>query len=98
MKKKLLQAWLQFTEGDVLELLHRLDVENCPEVAISVLNAMFSLSLLNDIVQNCKNLDSRYAEHSSFPKDVLYVKDVLYENVKQNSFYPLKMWAHFQRL
>ncbi|XP_071411317.1 condensin complex subunit 3 isoform X1 [Pithys albifrons albifrons] len=59
MKKKLLQAWLQFTEGDVLELLHRLDVENCPEVAIPVLNAMFSLSPLQDVVQECKNLDSR---------------------------------------
>lgn len=62
MKKKLLQAWLQFTEGDVLELLHRLDVENCPEVAILVLNAVFSLIPLNDNVQNCKNLDSRYAD------------------------------------
>lgn len=69
MKKKLLQAWLQFTEGDVLELLHRLDVENCPEVAIPVLNAMFSLAPLHDIVQSCKNIDSRYAEHSSFPKE-----------------------------
>ncbi|NXD20422.1 CND3 protein, partial [Spelaeornis formosus] len=59
MKKKLLQAWLQLTEGDVLELLHRLDVENCPEVATPVLNSMFSLSPLHDIVHNCKNLDSR---------------------------------------
>ncbi|NXI99810.1 CND3 protein, partial [Psophia crepitans] len=59
MKKKLLQAWLRLTEGDVLELLHRLDVENCPEVAIPVLNAMFSLSPLHDLVENCKNLDSR---------------------------------------
>ncbi|XP_050194722.1 condensin complex subunit 3 [Myiozetetes cayanensis] len=57
--RKLLQVWLQFTEGDVLELLHRLDVENCPEVAIQVLNALFSLSPLHDIVQNCKNLDDR---------------------------------------
>ncbi|NXC71227.1 CND3 protein, partial [Anhinga anhinga] len=59
IKKKLLQAWLQLTEGDVLELLHRLDVENCPEVAAAVLNAMFSSSPLQDFVQNCKNLDSR---------------------------------------
>lgn len=73
MKKKLLQAWLQFSEGDVLELLHKLDVENCPEVAIPVLNAMFSLSPLHDIVQNCKNLDSRYAEHFLFPKDEYFV-------------------------
>uniref|UniRef100_A0A8C3T9R9 Non-SMC condensin I complex subunit G n=2 Tax=Chelydra serpentina TaxID=8475 RepID=A0A8C3T9R9_CHESE len=59
VQKKLLQAWLRLTEGDVLELLHRLDVENCPKVAVSVLNAMFSLSTLSDLVQNCKNLDNR---------------------------------------
>ncbi|XP_056346966.1 condensin complex subunit 3 [Oenanthe melanoleuca] len=74
MKKKLLPAWLQSTEGDVLELLHRLDVENCPEVAISVLNAMFSLSSLDDIVQNCKNLDSR----KLIPLEDLTVENVLY--------------------
>lgn len=66
MKKKLLQAWLQFTEGDILELLHRLDVENCPEVAVPVLNAVFSLSPLNDCVQNCKYLDNRYGHQLSF--------------------------------
>ncbi|XP_050803395.1 condensin complex subunit 3 isoform X2 [Gopherus flavomarginatus] len=59
VQKKLLQAWLRLTEGDVLELLHRLDVENCPKVAVSVLNAMFSLSPLSNLVQNCKNLDNR---------------------------------------
>ncbi|XP_005045481.1 PREDICTED: condensin complex subunit 3 [Ficedula albicollis] len=74
MKKKLLPAWLQSTEGGVLELLHRLDVENCPEVAISVLNAMFSLSSLHDIVQNCKNLDSR----KLIPLEDLTVENVLY--------------------
>ncbi|KFW67132.1 Condensin complex subunit 3, partial [Pygoscelis adeliae] len=74
MKKKLLQAWLRFTEGDVLELLHRLDVENCPEVAIPVLNAMFSLSPLHDFVQNCKNLDSR----KLIPLEDLTAENVLY--------------------
>ncbi|CAN8208227.1 unnamed protein product [Coccothraustes coccothraustes] len=74
MKKKLLQAWLQFTDGDVLELLHRLDVENCPEVAIPVLNAMFSLSPLQDIVQTCKNLDSR----KLIPLEDLTPENVLY--------------------
>lgn len=73
MKKKLLQAWVRMTEGDILELLHRLDVENCPEVAIPVLNAMFSLSPLHDLAQNCKNLDSRYADQFSFPKDEYFV-------------------------
>ncbi|KFP45685.1 Condensin complex subunit 3, partial [Chlamydotis macqueenii] len=74
MKKKLLQAWLRFTEGDVLELLHRLDVENCPEVAIPVLNAVFSLSPLHDVVQNCKNLDSR----KLIPLEDLTAENVLY--------------------
>ncbi|NXO67481.1 CND3 protein, partial [Phainopepla nitens] len=74
MKKKLLQAWLQFIEGDILELLHRLDVENCPEVAIPVLNAMFSLSPLHDIVQNCKSLDSR----KLIPLEDLTAENVLY--------------------
>ncbi|NXF50822.1 CND3 protein, partial [Oceanites oceanicus] len=74
IRKKLLQAWLRLTEGDVLELLHRLDVENCPEVAIPVLNAMFSLSPLHDFVQNCKNLDSR----KLIPLEDLTAENVLY--------------------
>uniref|UniRef100_A0A8C0ED11 Non-SMC condensin I complex subunit G n=1 Tax=Bubo bubo TaxID=30461 RepID=A0A8C0ED11_BUBBB len=74
MKKKLIQAWLQLTDGDVLELLHRLDVENCPEVAITVLNAMFSLSPLHDIVQNGKNLDSR----KLIPLEDLTAENVVY--------------------
>ncbi|KAM9381679.1 condensin complex subunit 3 [Phaethornis superciliosus] len=74
MKKKLLRSWLQLTEGDVLELLHRLDVENCPEVAISVLNAVFSLSPLHDLVRNCKNLDSR----KLIPLEELTAENVLH--------------------
>ncbi|NWU65324.1 CND3 protein, partial [Pterocles burchelli] len=74
IKKKLLQAWLQLTEGDVLELLHRLDVENCPEVAMPVLNAIFSLSPLHDFVQNCKNLDSR----KLIPLEDLTSENVIY--------------------
>ncbi|NXK06534.1 CND3 protein, partial [Herpetotheres cachinnans] len=74
MKKKLLQAWLRLTDGDVLELLHRLDVENCPEVAIPVLKAIFSLSPLHDFVQNCKNLDSR----KLIPLEDLTAENVLY--------------------
>ncbi|XP_032840453.1 condensin complex subunit 3 isoform X2 [Tyto alba] len=74
IKKKLLQAWLQLTEGNVLELLHRLDVENCPEVAIPVLNAVFSLTPLHDFVQNDKNLDSR----KLIPLEDLTAEKVLY--------------------
>ncbi|XP_027498740.1 condensin complex subunit 3 [Corapipo altera] len=81
--KKLLQVWLQVTEGDVLELLHRLDVENCPEVAIPVLNTLFSLSPLHDVVQECKYLDSR----KLIPLEDLTAENVLHwrclcENLK----------------
>ncbi|NWW97921.1 CND3 protein, partial [Caloenas nicobarica] len=72
--KKLLQAWLRSTEGDVLELLHRLDVENCPELAIQVLNTIFSSSPLHDFVQNCTNLDSR----KLIPLEDLTPENVLY--------------------
>ncbi|XP_057282683.1 condensin complex subunit 3 isoform X3 [Pezoporus wallicus] len=74
IEKKLLQAWLQMTEGDVLEFLHRLDVENCPEVATPVLNAVFSLSPLANFVHNCKNLDSR----KLIPLEDLTAENVVY--------------------
>nr|XP_034967949.1 condensin complex subunit 3 [Zootoca vivipara] len=60
VQKKLLQAWLRLVEGNVLELLHRLDVESCPEVGIPALNAMFSLSPVNDLIKNFSDLDERY--------------------------------------
>jgi condensin complex subunit 3 len=60
MQKHLLQSWLRFTEGNILELLHRLDVENSSEVAVSVLNALFSMTPLNELVVICKDNDGRY--------------------------------------
>ncbi|KAM4709366.1 condensin complex subunit 3 isoform 2-T2 [Discoglossus pictus] len=74
IQKKLLQAWLKFTEGDVLELLHRLDVENSPEVALSALNTMFSLSPVSELAQNCKNID----EKKLIPLQTLTPENVLY--------------------
>ncbi|KAM9330367.1 condensin complex subunit 3 [Gastrophryne carolinensis] len=76
MQKKLLQSWLKYTEGNVLELLHRLDVENSPEVAVSALNAMFSLSSLSELVEKCKNIDERklIPLESLSPENVLYWK------------------------
>uniref|UniRef100_A0A8D2IV96 Non-SMC condensin I complex subunit G n=1 Tax=Varanus komodoensis TaxID=61221 RepID=A0A8D2IV96_VARKO len=59
VQKKLLQAWLRLCEGNVLELLHRLDVESCPEVGVTALNAMFLLSSLNDLIKNFADLDDR---------------------------------------
>ncbi|MGH0134623.1 UNVERIFIED_CONTAM: hypothetical protein FKN15_023538 [Acipenser sinensis] len=59
VQKKLLQTWLRLLEGNVLELLHRLDIENCPGVAVAALNAMFALSPLHELTQNCSNIDNR---------------------------------------
>ncbi|XP_004624601.1 condensin complex subunit 3 isoform X2 [Octodon degus] len=59
MQKHLLQGWLHFTEGNILELLHRLDVENSSEVAVSVLNALFSKAPLSELVGVCKNDDRK---------------------------------------
>ncbi|XP_077333854.1 condensin complex subunit 3 [Lithobates pipiens] len=74
MQKKLLQSWLKYTEGNILELLHRLDVENSPEVAVSALNAMFSLSSPNELVEKCENIDKR----KLIPLDALTPENVLY--------------------
>ncbi|OCT99386.1 hypothetical protein XELAEV_18005164mg [Xenopus laevis] len=74
IQKKLIQAWLQYSEGDVLDLLHRLDVENSPEVSLSALNALFSVSPVGELVQNCKNLDER----KLIPVETLTPENVLY--------------------
>ena len=66
MQKHLLQGWLCFTEGSILELLHRLDVENSSEVAVSVLNALFSVTPLNELAEICKTNDGRYIKCSLF--------------------------------
>ncbi|XP_051896147.1 condensin complex subunit 3 [Pristis pectinata] len=58
VKKKLLQAWLRTLDGNVLDLLHCLDVENCVDVAESALNALFSQSPLEELVDNCQNLNN----------------------------------------
>lgn len=65
-QKHLLQGWLRFAEGNVLELLHRLDVENSSEVAVSVLNALFSVTPLNELAEICKHNDNRYIKYSLF--------------------------------
>ncbi|KAM4049960.1 condensin complex subunit 3 [Anomaloglossus baeobatrachus] len=76
MQKKLLQSWLKYTDGNVLELLHRLDVENSPEVAVSALNAMFALSSVSELVEKCKNIDERklIPLNTLSPENVLYWK------------------------
>lgn len=61
VKSKLLPAWLRLLEGKVLDLLHRLDVENCAEIAFEVLNALFSgTESLEELLQDGVSLDGRY--------------------------------------
>ncbi|OWK06957.1 NCAPG [Cervus elaphus hippelaphus] len=77
MQKHLLQGWLSFTEGNILELLHRLDVENSSEVAVSVLNALFSVTPLNELAEICKTNDGR----KLIPADTLTPEIALYWRV-----------------
>ncbi|XP_026959079.1 condensin complex subunit 3 isoform X2 [Sagmatias obliquidens] len=77
VQKHLLQGWLRFTEGSILELLHRLDVENSSEVAVSVLNALFSVTPLNELAEICKNNDGR----KLIPADTLTPEIALYWRV-----------------
>ncbi|XP_058578988.1 condensin complex subunit 3 isoform X2 [Neofelis nebulosa] len=76
-QKHLLQGWLRFTEGNILELLHRLDVENSSEVAVSVLNALFSVTPLNELAEICKNNDGR----KLIPLETLTPENALYWRV-----------------
>ncbi|XP_060687493.1 condensin complex subunit 3 [Hemiscyllium ocellatum] len=57
VQKKLLPAWLRTMEGNILDLLHRLDVENCVTVAESALNALFAQTPLEDLVEKCQSLN-----------------------------------------
>ncbi|XP_052055160.1 condensin complex subunit 3 [Apodemus sylvaticus] len=59
VQKHLLQGWLRLTEGNILELLHRLDVENSSDVAVSVLHSLFSMTPLSELVGICKVDDGR---------------------------------------
>lgn len=58
---RLLPAWLLRLDGDIIELLHRLDVENCAETALDMLKAIFKGTLAEELQQNRVQLDSRSA-------------------------------------
>ncbi len=45
--------------GRCLQLLHRLDVENCAETAVTTLHAIFSMATSPDELQNGVRLDER---------------------------------------
>ncbi|KAJ6659402.1 hypothetical protein lerEdw1_019134 [Lerista edwardsae] len=76
VQKQLIQAWLRLAEGNALELLHRLDVESCPEVGTPALNAMFSLSSPSELIKNFSDLDeSLKAEPSQIRGNVMYIRE-----------------------
>lgn len=58
---RLLPAWLLRLDGNIIELLHRLDVENCAETALDMLKAIFKATLPEELQQNKVQLDSRSA-------------------------------------
>ncbi|XP_059407809.1 condensin complex subunit 3-like isoform X2 [Carassius carassius] len=75
VKTHLLPAWLRMQQGDVLQLLHRLDVENCAGTAMTTLQAIFSMaSSPDDLLQNGVRLNER----KLIPVDSLTCENVLY--------------------
>ncbi|KAL8613334.1 hypothetical protein ACOMHN_052573 [Nucella lapillus] len=54
---KVLQGWLRSCEGNVLDLLHSLDVENSTDVCQHMLQHLFSQSPVVDLIANFSLLD-----------------------------------------
>ncbi|XP_046698674.1 condensin complex subunit 3 isoform X1 [Silurus meridionalis] len=73
VKQTLLPSWLRLLQGDVLQLLHRLDVENCADTAVSALHAHFSVVTTPDELLNAAKLDER----KLIPIDALTCENVL---------------------
>uniref|UniRef100_A0A8C5I9J3 Nuclear condensin complex subunit 3 C-terminal domain-containing protein n=1 Tax=Gouania willdenowi TaxID=441366 RepID=A0A8C5I9J3_GOUWI len=71
---KLLLGWLNRVDGNVIELLHRLDVENCAETALNTLKAIFKNMSTEELLQNKAQLDNR----KLIPVDALTCENVLY--------------------
>ncbi|TSN95635.1 Condensin complex subunit 3 [Bagarius yarrelli] len=74
VKQTLLTSWLRLLQGDVLQLLHRLDVENCADTALSTLHAYFSMATNPDDLLIATKLDER----KLIPMDALTCENVLY--------------------
>ncbi|KAM4595103.1 condensin complex subunit 3 [Fundulus diaphanus] len=70
----LLPAWLLRLDGDVIELLHRLDVENCAETAMETLKTVFKTTPTEELLQNRGQLDNRKV----IPVDSVTCENVLY--------------------
>ncbi|XP_070837407.1 condensin complex subunit 3 [Chaetodon trifascialis] len=70
----LLPAWLLRLDGNVIEMLHRLDVENCAQTALDTLTAIFKGKPTGELLQNRMQLDNR----KLIPVDSLSCENVLY--------------------
>ncbi|XP_029007858.1 condensin complex subunit 3 [Betta splendens] len=70
----LLPAWLLRLDGNIIELLHRLDVENCAETALDTLKAIFKGTSTEELLQNRLQLDNR----KLVPVGTLSCENVLY--------------------
>ncbi|KAM9315045.1 condensin complex subunit 3 isoform 2-T2 [Pholidichthys leucotaenia] len=70
----LVPAWLLRLDGNVIELLHRLDVENCAETALDTLKAVFKSTPAEELLQNIVQLDNR----KLIPVDAMMCENVLY--------------------
>ncbi|XP_066501995.1 condensin complex subunit 3 [Hoplias malabaricus] len=74
VRECLLPSWLRLLDNDVLQLLHRLDVENCADTAVAALQALFTMATIPDILQDGAKLDDR----KLIPVEVLSCENVLY--------------------
>ncbi|XP_070777966.1 condensin complex subunit 3 isoform X1 [Enoplosus armatus] len=71
---RLLPAWLLRLDGNVIELIHRLDVENCAQTTLDTLKAIFKGTPTEELLQNGAQLDNR----KLIPVDSLTCENVLY--------------------
>ncbi|XP_025095867.1 condensin complex subunit 3-like isoform X2 [Pomacea canaliculata] len=71
---KLLQKWLYSFEGNVLELLHSLDVENSTDICQQVLKQFFTDTPIADLVANFTLLDDQnlVPEQKLSPENAMY--------------------------
>ncbi|XP_035021313.2 condensin complex subunit 3 isoform X1 [Hippoglossus stenolepis] len=71
---RLLPAWLLRLDGNVIDLLHKLDVENCAKTALDTLKAIFNGKPTEELLQDRVQLDNR----KLIPVDSLTCENVLY--------------------
>ncbi|XP_072319802.1 condensin complex subunit 3 [Eucyclogobius newberryi] len=71
---RLLPAWLLRLDGNVIELLHRLDVENCTQTALDTLRAIFNEMTPEELLKS----KLPFNDTTLIPEDSLSCENVLY--------------------